>query len=72
LSPGEARAIVSHQLTMLGDCWNEVCEQANLNETDRRLLSGRQFLNPFAFDDLTGEDAPLKALAGDIRSKNAC
>lgn len=38
LSPSEARAIVSHQLRMIGDCWDEVCKQADLNETDRRLL----------------------------------
>lgn len=67
LSPGEARVIVSHQLTMIGDYWGEVCEQASLNETDRRLLWGRQLLNPFAFDDLSGKNASLKTLADEIR-----
>ncbi len=70
LSPSDASAIVSHQLRMIGDCWEEVCEQANLNEIDRRLLWGRQCLNPFAFEDLTGENASLKTLADEIRSKN--
>lgn len=70
LSPSEARTIVSHQLTMIGDCWDEVCEQARLNETDRRLLWGRQFLNPFAFDDLAGENTFIRTLADEIRKKN--
>lgn len=71
LSPREARTIISHQLRMIGDCWDDVCQQANLNETDRRLLWGRQFLNPSAFDALSGENAPLKTLADGIRNKNS-
>lgn len=71
LSPADAREIVSHQLTMIGNCWNDVCQKADLNETDRRLFWGRQFLNPFAFDDLSGENASLKTLADEIRKKNA-
>ena len=70
LSPEDARAIVHRQLTMIGDCWKDVCRQANLNETDRRLLWGRQFLNPFAFDDLSGENTFLKVLAEGIRNNN--
>ncbi len=69
LSPDDARAIVGHQLTTIGDFWDDVCEQAGLNETDRRLLCGRQFLNPFAFDDLSGENAFLKRQADEIRVK---
>lgn len=72
LSSADARAIVSHQLTIIGDCWNDVCQQAKLNETDRRLLWGRQFLNPFAFDDLSGENAPLKTRAEEIRKGKTC
>ena len=71
LSSDDARTIVSHQLRMIGDCWHDVCQKADLGETDRSLLWGRQFLNPFAFDDLSGENASLKALADEIRKKNA-
>lgn len=71
LSPDEARAIVSHQLTIISDCWHDVCDKAGLGEIDRRLLWGRQFLNPFAFDDLSGKNASLKILADEIRDKNA-
>ncbi|MDW7643911.1 MAG: type II toxin-antitoxin system HipA family toxin [Desulfuromonadales bacterium] len=71
LSPADAREIVSYQLTMIGDCWNDVCQQADLGEIDRRLLWGRQFLNPFAFDDLSGENASLRTLSDETRKKNA-
>lgn len=66
LSANEARSIVSHQLSRTGDCWKAVCEEASLNETDRGLLWGRQFLSPFAFDDLTGEDSFLRTRADEI------
>ena len=71
LSHDDARAIVSHQLTVIGACWSDVCEKAGLGEIDRRLLWGRQFLNPFAFDDLSGKNASLKTLADEIRTRNA-
>ena len=72
LSSDAARAIVLHQLTVIDDCWDDVCEQANLNETDRMLLWGRQFLNPFAFDDLSGKNISIKKLADQIREKKTC
>lgn len=71
LSPDDSRAMISHQLRIMGDGWNNVCRQANLGENERRLLWGRQFLNPFAFDDLSGDNAFLKTLADEIRNKNA-
>jgi serine/threonine-protein kinase HipA len=52
LSEKEAVAIVEHQISAIVENWNAVCEEAELSETDRTLLWGRQFLNPFAFDDL--------------------
>lgn len=70
LSPKEALEVVRHQLGVIGQSWDAVCEAAALNETDRRLLWGRQFLNPFAFDDLTGDSASIKDLADEIRKKN--
>lgn len=41
----------------VGRHWAEACEEAELPAADRTLLWGRQFLNPFAFEDLEG-DAP--------------
>lgn len=63
LSEEEARTIVAHQLNRMGGHWRDVCDEAGLNEADRRLLWGRQFLNPFASYDLENGRAFLKDLA---------
>jgi serine/threonine-protein kinase HipA len=67
LSREAALSIIVHQVTAICDNWSRVCKEANLSETDRRLLRGRQFLNPFAFDDLNGDAAPVKHLADAFR-----
>ncbi len=51
----------------LSTVWSEVCDEADLRETDRSLLWGRQFLNPFTFEDLVREYAELAKVAGDVR-----
>ena len=48
LSKDDARAIVEKQIEAIEANWNRVCDEAKLNETDRKLLYGRQFLNPFS------------------------
>ncbi len=68
LSQEEAIAIVESQLTSIGENWSVVCDMAELTETDRALFWGRQFLNPFGFDDLEGDTAPLAQLANEIRA----
>jgi serine/threonine-protein kinase HipA len=45
-------AIVEHQISVIGENWSDVCEEADFTKTDRTLLWRRQFLNPFAFEDL--------------------
>jgi serine/threonine-protein kinase HipA len=60
LSEKEALAIIENQLKTIVTQWNSVCEKAKLTEIDKKLMMGRQFLNPFAFDDLRGERAFLK------------
>ena len=32
--------------------WQEVCDEASLTEFERKAFAGRQFLNPYAFDEL--------------------
>ncbi len=54
LSEKESVVIVEHQISAIKGNWSAVCEEADLTVTDRALLWGRQFLNPFAFDDLEG------------------
>jgi len=63
LSNNDALAIVESQLNTIHSSWDSVCEEAELNEVDKRLMRGRQFLNPFAFDDLKGERAFLRDMA---------
>ncbi|OOG24355.1 phosphatidylinositol kinase [Thioalkalivibrio denitrificans] len=68
LSRQEALALIETQLLALGKYWDEVCEAAQLTATDRSLLWGRQFLNPYAFDDLDGDAAHLAGLAAQMRA----
>jgi len=55
LDPIEAKEIVSGQIRAIREHWSQVCDDADLPETDRRLLWGRQFFNPFAFEGLDGD-----------------
>jgi serine/threonine-protein kinase HipA len=50
LSKGEARAIFDNLATAIEAHWEAVCEEAELNEVDKKLLWGRQFLNPFSVE----------------------
>jgi len=68
LSGKEAMAIVENQITVIGSSWNTVCTKAGLNKTDRALLGGRQFLNPFVFENMAGKFSGLIKTAIDIRA----
>lgn len=48
LSRQEARAIIDHQIHMIEDRWNEVCDEAELTELERSLLRQRAVLLPYA------------------------
>jgi serine/threonine-protein kinase HipA len=52
LSKDEALAIFETQKDIIEKNWMTVCDEAALNETDRKLLWGRQFLNSFAFEGM--------------------
>ena len=51
LSTDEAKNIVEQQKQAIKENWNSVCDEANLSEIDRKLLWGRQFLNPYVFSE---------------------
>jgi len=70
LSEKNVAAIVAQQISAIGENWRVVCEEADLTETDRTLLWGRQFLNSFAFDNLEGEYDELAKIANDVRKQN--
>jgi serine/threonine-protein kinase HipA len=59
LSEPQAISIVAHQITIIRDWWDRVCDEAGLSAVDRRLFWRRQILNPFALQNLP---APLTAL----------
>lgn len=63
LSRDEAIDLVGRQVRAIVEHWSGTCDDADLGAVDRTLLRGRQFLNPFAFDDLEGDAAHLKTLA---------
>ena len=50
LSELDARSEIDRQVTAIREAWDSVAEEAELPETERNSLWGRQFLNPFAFE----------------------
>jgi serine/threonine-protein kinase HipA len=50
LDPGEARAIVDHQLAVIRQGWAEVADHARLSRAQRDQLWERAFLHPFALE----------------------
>ena len=69
LPKNEATSIVTQQIQSIGEHWPKVCEEASLSPTDLSLLWGRQFLNPYAFDDLNGDVGEIKKMADDVRQR---
>jgi serine/threonine-protein kinase HipA len=51
LSTDSAKAIIAHQKKAINTHWTQVCDEANLSETDRAYFWKRQFLNPYIFED---------------------
>ncbi len=48
LSEEEAREIFGNLIATIEQHWETVCEEAELNEVDKKLLWRRQFLNPYS------------------------
>jgi serine/threonine-protein kinase HipA len=48
LSEKNACDIFEQQKTLIEEHWESVCDEARLSDVDRKLLWGRQFLNPFS------------------------
>jgi serine/threonine-protein kinase HipA len=67
LSRAEAIAIVERQMALIIENWSAVCDEAAMTEIDRAFLWGRQFFNPYAFDDLEGDVAHLKSIVDAVR-----
>jgi serine/threonine-protein kinase HipA len=50
LSEEEAREIFGNLAAAIEQHWDAVCEDAELNEVDKKLLWRRQFLNPYSIE----------------------
>jgi serine/threonine-protein kinase HipA len=51
LTEAEAKDIIERQVEVIRAEFSTVCDEARLGSVDRSNLMGRQFLNPFAFED---------------------
>lgn len=58
-------------IKLIDPYWDSVCIEAQLTEIDKRFMMGRQFLNPFSFEDLEGERTHLKEMADTIRQEHS-
>ena len=68
LSREEATQIAADLLGTIAAHWDAVCDEASLSPADRGYLWGRQFLNPFAFEDLKDDATYIKTMADDARA----
>ncbi|MFA5903862.1 MAG: HipA domain-containing protein [Desulfobacula sp.] len=50
LSKEDACEIFGALITVIDRNWDAVCEEAGLNEVDKKLLWRRQFLNPYSLE----------------------
>lgn len=51
LSQADAKVLVDRCVDAIRDSWAEVCDEAALTRSDRAYFWGRQFLNPYAFEE---------------------
>jgi len=57
LSREEGMAIIERQIQGIVNNWDKVCDTARLSTTDRSMLWGRMFLNPFIFETPAGAES---------------
>lgn len=61
LSAAEAREIIDNQVKVAESDWEDVCDEAEMNEIERRSLWRRQFLNPYALEGYAASGAAFDA-----------
>ncbi len=52
LNQADAETIIRHQIAVIRQRFDAVCDAAGLSQVDRALLRSRQFLNPYALEGL--------------------
>ena len=65
LSEDEAQALIRGQVETIGAEWRTLCDEAGIGPGLRSMFAGRQFLNPFSFEELAGGRAGLAALGAE-------
>lgn len=50
ISENDVHAIFKHQESVIEEHWDDICEEAQLSQVDKKLLWRRQFLNPYSTD----------------------
>jgi serine/threonine-protein kinase HipA len=48
----QARTLIDHQIEIIREHWDQVCDEAELTSAERLGMWQRQFLNPFCLEDL--------------------
>lgn len=62
LSEKEACEIIEKQVLTITENWQKISTEASLSQIDQQLMKGRQFLNPYCYQDLEGKAEHLKKL----------
>ena len=52
LNEDQASEIILQQIEAFVKNWNTLCAEATLSDVERRFFIGRQFLNPYSYQDL--------------------
>ena len=50
IAEADARVLIDYMKASIEEHWDAVCDEAQLGEIDKRLLWGRQFLNPYSIN----------------------
>ena len=50
IAEADARVVIENLKAAIEEHWDAVCDEAQLGEIDKRLLWGRQFLNPYSIN----------------------
>lgn len=64
-----ARSEILRQIQAIVSNWDQLCEEAEVSETDKNLFRARQFLNPAIFEDL--EDAAILSTVRTFRGQKS-
>lgn len=50
LNTQAANTVIEHQIKTIKNCWDSVCDEVDLNDTERLLLRQQQIFNPYSVE----------------------